>query len=610
MLGAALTSVSLLPSRAYAGETITPAKSTLTFREISKNTLDRPVIAAGYKADVLLRWGDDLLGNNGPFNPRLLSPEDQAKRFGYNNDYIAYMPLPKGSGNSEHGLLHVNHEYTNLRLMFPGLTAENERLLAREDQGRIEQEAQGFSVVEIKKTGGVWHAQNKSGYNRRVTATTEIEISGPAAGHKRMQTEADPDGKRVLGTFGNCSGGVTPWGTVLTCEENFDEYFGGIPKESNPETKPLRRYGVDGGGFYNWHKFDSRFDLGKGCCEANRFGWVVEYDPYDPKLIPKKRTALGRFKHEAANVAMTADGRLAVYSGDDEVFEYVYRFVTKEKVDMQNPENNRDLLDDGVLSVARFFPDGTMRWLPLVHGNGPLTEKNGFYSQADILIETRRAADLVEATPMDRPEDVEVNPKTNKVYVVMTKNPDRPEGKINIANRRAPNRYGHILELTPPSVSGKADHGADVYHWDVFLLGGDPSKQEDMAKYLSPVSNQGWLTNPDNIAFDARGRIWIATDGQHDAIGKNEGLYAADTEGEGRGSTRLFFTSPIGAEITGPYFTPDGKTLFLSIQHPGEDPDESNYDRPSTRWPDFSSDMPPRPSVIAITKEDGEIIGG
>lgn len=607
MLGT--TSLFSLP-RTVKAKTPEAASSTLTFREVAKNNFDRPVIAAGYKAEVLLRWGDDLNSGNGPFNPRLLSPEDQARRFGYNNDYIAYMPLPRGSQNSEHGILHVNHEYTNLRLMFPGMTLDNERLLAREDQGKIEQQAQGFSVVEVKKQGGTWEIVGRSDYNRRVTATTPMEITGPAAGHKRMQTADDPTGKNVLGTFGNCSGGVTPWGTVLTCEENFDEYFGGIAKESDPETKPLRRYGVDGGGYYNWHKFDQRFDLGKGTREANRFGWVIEYDPYDPKSTPKKRTALGRFKHECATCELTADGRLAVYLGDDEVFEYVYRFVTKGKVDMENPKANSDLLDEGTLSVARYLADGTVKWLPLVFGTGPLVEANGFSSQADVVIETRRAADLLEATPMDRPEDVETNPHNHKVYVVLTKNTERPTGKINAANRRAPNRYGHILEMIPPMVDGKPDHGADTYQWDTFLIGGNPAKKEDMARYLAPVSDQGWLACPDNVAFDARGRIWISTDGQYEAIGRNEGLYAADTEGPGRGSTRLFFTSPVGSEITGPYFTPDGKTLFISIQHPGEDPDESSYDHPSTRWPDFSSDMPPRPSVVAITKEDGGFIGG
>lgn len=609
MLGAALSTTSLF-STARAAETPAVATSTLTFREIAKNNLDRPVIAAGYKAEILLRWGDDLNSGNGPFNPRLLSPEDQARRFGYNNDYIAYMPLPRGSDNSEHGILHVNHEYTNLRLMFPGMTLDNEQLLAREDQGRIEQQAQGFSVVEVKKHGNTWEVVGKSDYNRRVTATTPMEITGPAAGSKRMQTEEDPTGKKVKGTFGNCSGGVTPWGTVLTCEENFDEYFGGIAKESDTETKPLRRYGVDGGGYYNWYKFDPRFNLGKNTREANRFGWVVEYDPYDPKSVPKKRTALGRFKHECATCVLTADGRLAVYSGDDEVFEYVYRFVTKEKVDVNNPKANSDLLDEGTLSVARFQPDGVVKWLPLVYGEGPITDQNGFHSQADVVIEARRAADLLDATPMDRPEDVETNPHNHKVYVVMTKNAERPVGKINAANRRAPNRYGHILEMVPPMKDGKPDHGAEHFEWDTFLLGGDPAKKEDQARYLNAVSDQGWLACPDNVAFDAKGRIWIATDGQYEAIGKNEGLYAADTEGAGRGSTRLFFTSPVGAEITGPYFTPDGKTLFLSIQHPGEDPDGSTYDRPSTRWPDFSSDMPPRPSVLAITKEDDGIIGG
>jgi hypothetical protein len=388
---------------------------------------------------------------------------------------------------------------------------------------------------------------------------------------------------------------------VLSGEENFNLYFGGDPAKL-PQAAHLKRYGLIGKPEHAWFKHADRFDVTKEPNEPNRFGWVVEIDPYDPKSVPVKRTALGRFKHEGATTVLSKDGRLVVYSGDDQVFEYVYRFVSRDKVDPARPEANRDLLDHGTLSVARFEDDGSLRWLPLVFGEGPLTAKNGFKSQADVLIETRRAADLLGATPMDRPEDVETNPATGKVYVVLTNNRDRlpkgsptPKKEVNAPNPRAKNSFGHILELVPAG----GDPASAEARWDFFARGGPESTNRAL-----------WLACPDNVAFDRRGRMWIASDmgREQEKIRIPDALWAADTEGEGRGVLRALYTGPIGAEITGPCFTPDQRTLFIAIQHPGES-ETAKYEKPLTRWPDFDPSLPPRPAVVAITREDGGEVG-
>ena len=475
------------------------------------------------------------------------------------------------------------------------------RLRVDQSQAAIEMAAHGGSVLEIAREGRKWRVVDDSRYARRIDANTPMRIAGPAAGHGKMKTSADPSGTQVLGMFNNCAGGETPWGTWLTCEENFYFYFSG-EQAKHPDQPLAKRYGLGRTVAYAWGRHFERFDFEKEPNEPNRFGWIVEIDPYDPQSTPVKRTALGRFAHEGCHHAVAKDGRVVCYMGDDSRFEYVYKFVTARPWNPNDRAANRDLLDDGTLYVARFDDGGAVKWLPLIHGQGPLTSDNGFASQADVVIGARRAGDLLKATPMDRPEDIEPNRVNGNVYVALSNNGARKPEQVNAANPRAKNDHGHILEITPKD----GDHASDEGTWSILVAGGQPGKDE-ATKYHPATSPDGWLTCPDNVAFDSRGRLWIATDSSEIA-GIADGLYACDLAGPGRALTRQFFAAPKGAEVCGPIFTPDDRTLFIAIQHPGEGKG-SSYESPTTRWPDFKDGEPPRPSILAITKKDGGVIG-
>ncbi len=590
----------------FTGVAGAAAATSLDFQAIAPGLEENVSVADGYRAQVLLRWGDPVLAAAPAFDPRAQSAAAQAMQFGYNNDFVAFLPLPLGSGASDSGLLCVNHEYTGAALMWP----EKQRRAPSRARAETEMAAHGHSVVEIVRRGHTWETVAGSRYNRRLTATTEMRLAGPAAGHPRLRTEADPAGRTVAGTLNNCAGGTTPWATVLIAEENFRGYFGGDPAKT-PEARNHALHGIDGKPRYIWHRHFDRFDVEKAPNEPNRFGWVVEFDPYDPDSRPVKRTALGRFAREGATTALAADGRLAVYSGDDHRFGFLFRFVTRGHYDAARRAANRDLLDDGTLYAARFSADGTMRWLKLVFGRDRLVPANGFHGQADVLIEARRAAALAGATQMDRPEDVETNPATGRVYVMLTNNTRRKPGQTDAANPRADNRYGHVLELIPPGAGGTSagDHAAQSYRWEMFLLAGDPGDPAHGARPRIGGLGKDWLAAPDNCAFDPKGRLWIATDRGRlqTETGIPDGIYACETAGPFRAEARMFFACPVGAEACGPAFTPDGKTLFVAVQHPGGG---SRFEAPSTRWPDFDPALPPRPSVVAITREDGGPIGG
>jgi secreted PhoX family phosphatase len=583
--------------------------SAFNFEEVMAGVDENHHVAGGYDADILLRWGDPLFADAPEFDPTKQTPEAQARQFGYNNDYVGFIPM---DGSDDRALLVVNHEYTNEHLMFPNIVkiVDGKIEVAPADKNRvdIEMAAHGGTVVEMMRENGKWRPDRNGKLNRRITATTEMQVTGPAAGHDRLKTNADATGMKVFGTINNCAGGVTPWGTYIMAEENFHGYFDGELPADHPEAANYKRLGVPEG-TYAWSKFYDRFDLAKEPNEPNRFGWIVEVDVRDPNSVPKKRTALGRFKHEGAESIVNKDGRVVFYLGDDERFDYVYKFVTQGKFNPDDRAANMDLLDDGTLYVAKFAEDGTMSWLPLVHGEGPLNAQNGFNDQADVVIEARRAGDLLGATKMDRPEDIGPNASNGKVYVMLTNNTKRADEQVDAANPRAKNAFGHIIEIAEED----GDFAATAGKWEVLLKCGDPSVAEVGASFSTATTANGWFGMPDNCAVDSAGRLWVSTDGNSPkATGRTDGLWAVDTEGAARATSKLFFRVPVGAEMCGPLFTPDDETAFVAVQHPGDGGDDwegfgrpSYYEDLSTRWPDFKNDMPVRPAVVSITKQGG-----
>ncbi|WP_169544455.1 PhoX family protein [Sneathiella aquimaris] len=602
------TAISAAPASA---EALTHFK----FEEIQHGVDEKHHVAKGYDADILLRWGDPLFKDAPQFDPMNQSKAAQEKQFGYNNDFIGFIPL--GSSN-DRALLCVNHEYTNEELMFPGLGRQDKAKYAGMTQEIVDVEmaAHGGSIVEIRKEAGKWKAVIGSHFNRRITATTEMVLSGPVAGSTFVKTKADPTGKQVFGTLNNCAGGITPWGTYLMAEENFNGYFWNKDAvSSHPNADMLKRYGAPGQ-WYNWGAYYDRFDIAKEPNEIHRFGWIVEVDPMDPTSPPKKRTAMGRFKHEGAETILNKDGRITVYSGDDERGDYLYKFVSKGKYDPVNRAANMNLLDEGTLFVARFDADGTVHWLPLVHGEGPLTADNGFNNQAEVLVFARKAGDLLGATKMDRPEDVQPNAKTNKVYVCLTNNKHRgSKHPVDAANPRTKNPFGHIVEISPEN----NDHAASAGTWNILVQGGDPTKPDQGAVFNKATSENGWFGSPDNAAVDGKGRLWIATDqgSNWPKTGTADGIWALETEGPQRGTGKMFFRVPIGAEMCGPCFSSDDSALFLAVQHPAADGAKafpgfernSTFEDPATRWPDFKPSIPPRPSVVVVRKQGGGVIG-
>ncbi|MGH7265292.1 MAG: PhoX family protein, partial [Candidatus Rokuibacteriota bacterium] len=579
------------------------------FTPVTMSSEDKLLVPSGYAHTVLLRWGDPLSASAPEFEPAAQTGAKQALQFGYDCDFVGYLPLPQGSASSTRGLLGVNHENARWALMHHGWSEPGYGQKTRTKTAElveVEIAAHGFSIVEITRRGdGSWAYVKDSPHNRRITGATPMAIRGPAAGHPLMRTTADPAGTRALGTLNNCAGGVTPWGTILTGEENIQHYFTGKPDDvADPALQAIsKRYGI-GTGRYGWGRYHDRFDMKQEPNEPNRFGWIVEIDPYDSRSTPVKHTGLGRFAHEGATVIVAKDGRPVAYMGDDARFEYVYKFVATGRYDPADRQAATHLLDSGTLYAARFKEDGTGEWLPLTYGQGPLIDANGFRSQAEVVINARGAGDRVGATRMDRPEDVEPNPATGKVYAALTSNDRRTPEQAGGANPRAKNVFGHVVEITEDG----GDHTATRFRWEILFQAGDPANPDHKASYQGRTDVSP-LSNPDNFAFDDAGRMWVTTDGMADTLGANDGAWLVETDGPSRGRARQFLSAPPGCEVCGPAFTPDNRTFFVAIQHPGWDEKNATYDKPDSRWPDFRSDMPPRPSVVAIYRPDGGKVG-
>jgi secreted PhoX family phosphatase len=472
---------------------------------------------------------------------------------------------------------------------------------------RKAQAAHGVSVIEVERKDGRWDIVRPSPWARRITASTPIAVGGPAAGHRLLQTAADPSGRRVLGTLNNCGSGITPWGTYLTCEENFIFYFRGPQQPSVHEARWGLRPGDPVG--YRWHEHDERFDAGKHPNEPHRFGWIVEIDPTDASSTPVKRTALGRAAHEGAAVAVTKDGRAVVYSGEDARFEYIYKFVSRDRIKPGGAKANRELLDHGTLYVARFDADGSGRWLPLRHGEGFLIPQMGFADQGEVLIKARQASDALGGTKMDRPEWIDID-KDGWVYCTLTNNSNRGPGTYDTdaANPRENNTMGHIIRWKE-----RGDFDGERFEWNHFVLAGDPA--QGRAEARGNVRGDAFAC-PDGLWTDARGVLWIQTDMSTSAMGRgdlanlgNNAMLAADPKS---GEIRRFLTGPAGCEITGATMSPDGRSMFVNIQHPGESPSERSdpaNPRRFSNWPDQRPDGRPRSATVVITKADGGLVG-
>jgi len=577
----------------------------LGFEEVSASDADEIIVPDGYTWHVLAPWGAPLLAGAPAFaEDASNTAADQARQVGFNHDGTHYFPL-RPFENSR-GLLVMNHEYTDANQIY---SAAQGSAITPDAAGREKVAkalaAHGVSVISIaKKSNEQWDIVRHDPRNRRITGTTPMAFSGPVkASHPMLQSSITPS---PIGTLNNCAMGYTPWNTYLACEENWNGYFG-TDEPGWTRTALEARYGVSNVGFgYNWHKAEPRFDLAKNRNELNHFGWVVEIDPFDPTATPVKRTALGRIKHEGATCT-ESKGRIVVYSGDDENGDYLYKFVG-DRPWRQVRAKGQSPLDHGMLYVAKFNEDGSGQWLPLVHGVGPLTAANGWADQADVLIRTRMAADAVGATRMHRPEWVAVHPRTREVFLTLT-NGTGNNSAVN--SNRDPNPYGHIVRFS------EAANDDTAFGWDIFLLAGDPAYDARVP------ADQPIFGSPDGIWVDDGGLVWIQTDISNSAQNrqaagydniKNNAMLAAFPE---TGEVKRFLTGPRGCEITGVVMTPDMRTMFINVQHPGESTRHWNeqFGAPSTSNPSTVSSWPygpgrrPRPATVVIRKLDGGRIG-
>ena len=638
---------------------------------------DRVTVPTGYTAQVFVAWGDPIA----PGAPAFSGTADenagsQARQFGAHNDGMHYFPLRdhRGRDRADAGLLCVNNEYTHEEILYPdGQVGAGYTI----DKTRKSQAAHGVSIVEARQIGGRWAINRQSRLARRITANTAVLFSGPAAGHELMRTQEfritargsvptgrQTDGRAGFGTVNNCARGYTPWGTFLTCEENFNGNFGAtgaLDTSTATEIGKLnRRYGLAASGFgYLWHTTDPRWDLTVNPHEAHHFGWVVEIDPYDPLAKPIKRTALGRFKHESVQVVIDDNGHVGCYMGDDERNEYIYKFTSRRRYNPRDPRANARLLENGTLHVARFDADGTGQWIPLLPGtlgvDGVALRDNPNFAgtddddvQARILIKARMAGDAVGATMMDRPEWTGARPRIGgfgeiEIYCTLTNNNRRGSATpatsnaadgstaagsarpaVDAANPRADNVYGHIIRWREAGRSVDATH----FTWDLFVQNGDARTTKTAnatntykGNIVADPAGSADYGAPDGLWFDDFGRLWVQTDQAGNATGDwvNIGANCMVCADPNTGATRRFLTAPPNAEVTGVTMTPDGRTMFVGIQHPGEDSTAANPTQFSN-WPqaqfshasDGVTALPPgrpRSAVVVVTKDDGGLIG-
>ncbi|KHJ52646.1 Tat pathway signal protein [Vreelandella venusta] len=597
---------------------------TMGFNPVGISAADNVVVPEGYRVQSFIPWGTPITGDMPAFS-LAASGEEQAHQVGSHHDGMHFFAL---NGSSTDGLLVLNHEYVEPRFLHAaasGLALDRDSFPQHEDGSRDadqvikEMNAHGVSVVRVRANEqGEWEVVQDA-LNRRITAQTPMQLSGPVAGTEHLITQYSPEGLMTRGTLNNCAHGVTPWNTYLAAEENWAGYFANTDTDID---RRQARYGIEtrDTGRYQWHRADqqsdqfSRFDASsRGASpaddfrnEPHAFGWMVEIDPMNPDSVPVKRTHLGRFAHEGVIFAPAVEGQPVVaYSGDDSRFEYIYKFVSRRPFDAATADGS--LLDEGTLYVAKFNDDGSGEWLALAPGQNGLTPENGFADLADILVNTRSAADHVGATKMDRPEWGAVDPQTGDVYFTLTNNTRRAEGDEHPANPRANNSFGHIIRWQE-----EGTHAGERFAWDLFVLAGDQDDSRDLAG--NALVEDNIFASPDGLWIDADRRVWIQTDisesemntGIYEVFGNNQMLVANPETGE----IKRFLTGPVGQEITGVVTTPDQRTMFVNVQHPGATTTEEAFaeGRFTSHWPEGGSAIP-RSATLVITREDGGIIG-
>ena len=588
----------------------------LGFTAIATSRADSIVVPQGYTARTILPWGTPLTGSYPAFlTDASNNGAEQEQQVGMHHDGMHFFPIDQRANaeSSTEGLLVFNHEYIDNNLIH---TNGINTVPRPADEARKEIAAHGVSVAHIQQQAdGSWALVNNSPFNRRITGATPMELAGPVRGSDKVVTKYSPDGSRTRGTLNNCGNGFTPWGTYLTCEENWAGYFVNTDAEQPREHS---RYGVsDNNGRYYWETATPAADvyqrfnastLGASASddyrnEPNTFGWIVEIDPFNPDSVPQKRTSLGRFGHEGVIFGKVEEGKpIVVYSGDDSRFEYIYKFVSSAPYYKVTAGGH--LLNEGTLYVARFNEDGSGDWLPLDLNDADFAAKVqtagvSFANQADVLVNTRLAADIAGATKMDRPEWGAVHPDTGEVYFTLTNNSRRTEEQIDAANPRAANTTGHIIRWHE-----RETQGATAFDWDIFLLAGDVGTVTPDTELTLSADNH--LASPDGLWFDKNGLLWIQTDmsGSQQSEGPygNNQMLVADPVTR---QIKRFLAGPTDCEVTGISATPDMKTLFVNIQHPG---DRSTPDNFTSNWPD-GGNRRPRSATVVITKDDGGIIG-